>query len=501
MTPQILRAYLAGMMHETNSFSPIPTGTSSFAAGTVESASGRYVASETVDTLGYGHLARQCLDAGFDLWAGVFTHAKPSAPMAAPVHHQFVTRMLEDLQRAMPVDMVFLVLHGAQLAQGCHSVEADLVSRVRYLVGPDVPIGVLLDLHANIAPALLSDSTLVVACLEYPHTDYAERSAHLFRCMERLARGELRPVVHAWRMPILGLFRTTQGPMRSFVEALRGAESEPGIHSISAFHGFPFGDTPHTGATLVVACDAHCTSAMAVGASLAQAYVDAALGAEIPSLGVEQVLDEALASRDVPVVIGDSGDNPGGGAAGDSTHFLRALLRRGVTNAAIGMLWDPAVVAFAHSAGVGARIALRLGGKVSQLSGDPVDVVAEVTALKEDAAQAWFAQGEPKAWLGRSAALRINGITVVVNSERQQVFDPRCFSLHGIDITACQLVVVKGSTHFANGFAPLAGSILYCDSPGSVSMDLRKLPYQLIGRPIYPLDQDFMPTPSVIPLP
>jgi microcystin degradation protein MlrC len=361
-----------------------------------------------------------------------------------------------------------------------------------------VPIGVLLDLHANIAPALLATATVVVACLEYPHTDYADRSAHLFGLMERCTRERLKPQVHAWRIPVLGIFPTTQGPMQKFVESLRRVQGSPGILSASAFHGFPFGDTADTGATLVLTSEGGCTSAIEVGASLAQAYLEAAMTADVPRLGIDQALDEAMASSAAPVVIADSGDNPGGGAAGDSTYLLRALLERGIRHAAVGMLWDPVVVAFAHGAGVGARIRLRVGGKVSSLSGGPLDIVAEVTALRDDATQAWFAQGEPKAWLGQSAALRIDGIDVVVNSERQQVFDPRCFSAHGIDITAYKIVVVKGSTHFANGFAPLAGRIIYCDSPGSVSMDLRGLTYQHICRPIHPLDEAFRPVPRIL---
>ena len=136
---------------------------------------------------------------------------------------------------------------------------------------------------------------------------------------------------------------------------------------------------------------------------------------------------------------------------------------------------------------------MRIGGKVSALSGRPLDVEAEVIALRDDARQAIFAQGEPKAALGRSAALRVAGIEIVLNSERQQVFDPRCFSEHGIDVRAKRLVVVKSSTHFANGFAPLASRIVYCSSPGSVSFDARLFDFRHLPRPTYPLDAGFMP--------
>jgi microcystin degradation protein MlrC len=137
-------------------------------------------------------------------------------------------------------------------------------------------------------------------------------------------------------------------------------------------------------------------------------------------------------------------------------------------------------------------------------SGSPVDVLAEVRSVRTDAKQAWFAQGEPKATLGRSAALRVataNGpIDIVINSERQQVFDPRCFTEHGITLADKRLVVVKGSTHFQNGFAPLASKVVLADTPGSVSLDLAKMPFERVKRPLYPLDAGFVPTPQRLTL-
>lgn len=187
-------------------------------------------------------------------------------------------------------------------------------------------------------------------------------------------------------------------------------------------------------------------------------------------------------------MIADRCDNPGGGAAGDSTFLLRELLACGADRLALGMVWDPVAVDFAHRAGMGARLALRLGGKVGPRSGDPLDVEAEVVALRDDAHQAAFAQGEPRLPLGRSARLRIGGVDVVVNTERQQVFDPRVFTTHDIDPATCRIMVVKSTTHFRNGFAPLAGAIIDCETPGSVTTDPTLLAYRHLPRPMAPID-------------
>lgn len=499
MTRRPPRAFVAGWMHETNTFSPIPTSRESFQAASYRPEPGVFAPPAHIDTLGYGHLARLCQQAGIELHAGLFAHTGPSAAMGARDHAAMRAEILVGLQRAMPVDQVYLFMHGAQIAQGCDDVEGDLLAAVRAVVGPGVPVAVLLDLHANITPAMLRHASFCVGCLEYPHTDYEDRARHVFGLVQRLRDGQIRPHTQAWRIPLVGIYRTIDGPMKAFVERLRAAHAAPGLLSASAFHGFPLGDTPHTGAMLVLVSDGESPATTALGSTLAQDFIDTVLRIPAPP-GMDAALDDALAGDEGPVVLADSGDNPGGGAAGDSTFVLEALLQRGVRNAAFGLLWDPVAADFAHRAGEGATLELRLGGKVSALSGRPLDVRAEVLCVRDDARQAWFAQGEPRARLGRSAALRVQGVDVIVNSERQQVFDPRCFTEHGVDPAARRLVVVKGSTHFVNGFAPLARRIVYCASPGSLSLDPSLFDYRRIRRPLYPLDPGYTPVaePMVI---
>ena len=493
------RAFVAGLVHETNSFSPIPTNMQSFAAETVHGAGAPYQ-SVDIDTMGYGQFATLCGIHGIEVRAGLYALAAPSAPLLARDHSAFREEILDDLRRAMPVDRVFLFMHGAQIAQGCDDVEGDLVEAVRTVVGPQVPIALELDLHGNLTARMIANATFVVACLEYPHTDYPERTQHVYTLLDRAVRGEVLPVSLAWRIPLLGIFRTTEGPMQSFVEKLRLSQTEPGMLSISAFHGFPLGDTVHTSASLIVTVDhGHVADAKAIGDLLCEAFIDAALNAPKPR-SVDGSFEEALACDRLPVVMADSGDNPGGGCAGDSTWLLQELLQRRVDRSAFGILWDPVAVDFAHRAGAGAHLRLRIGGKVSEMSGPPLDVDVEVMCVRSDVCQARFGQGEPMDPIGRSAWLRVQGVEVIIASERTQVWEPRCFTEHGINLSALRLVVVKSSTHFVNGFKGVAGHVVFCDSPGSLCLDPKKIPYRYLHRPIYPLDSGFMPVATPINL-
>jgi microcystin degradation protein MlrC len=163
------------------------------------------------------------------------------------------------------------------------------------------------------------------------------------------------------------------------------------------------------------------------------------------------------------------------------------LLERGIRNATIGLLWDPVAVRIAFSAGEGARIPMRIGGKLGPTSGDPVDVEATVLHLRTDAAQPHIADGYPVA-LGRTAVIEAQGIEIVLNEIRQQPFHPGAFASAGADPWSKRIVVVKSSFHFYAGFADRAAAIVYCDAPGALNSDASKRPYRFLKRPIWPLD-------------
>jgi microcystin degradation protein MlrC len=149
-------------------------------------------------------------------------------------------------------------------------------------------------------------------------------------------------------------------------------------------------------------------------------------------------------------------------------------------------MWDPGAVRVAEAAGVGARIALRLGGKTGPGSGDPLDVEADVLSVVRNAEQIAFGAPSP---LGTAVALQVEGVTVIANTQRDQVHDPACFSALGVDPRAKKLLVVKSAQHFHAAFAPLAAAILYAEGPGTVATDLSSLPFQHIARPQWPLDK------------
>ncbi|MEI7465414.1 MAG: MlrC C-terminal domain-containing protein [Burkholderiales bacterium] len=184
-----------------------------------------------------------------------------------------------------------------------------------------------------------------------------------------------------------------------------------------------------------------------------------------------------------PLILVDADDNPGAGAAGDSTEVLRLLLDRGVTEVCAGPLWDPIAVRFCFEAGVGARPQLRVGGKVGPDSGWPLDLQVEVLALRRGHHQRIGGVDAP---LGDAAAVRFDGITLLLVSVRDQAYHPSLFGGLGIDCAVQRFIVLKSSQQFRLGFDAITERIFMLRRPSRGAPGLRH-----VQRPIWPLDEDF----------
>src|SRR3954465_4442074 len=213
-----MRIYIAGVQHESSSFSPIPTSFRSFERWDWSSDK-----PFECDGFGYGEACRLAEAERMEVVAGPFFNAEPSSPATPSAWRQLSEHILGGLLDAVPVDNVFLCLHGAQMSDGIDDCEGALVAAARAILGPSVPIGVLLDLHANVTAEMCTNADLTVSCREYPHIDYAERAAEMLPVLTAIA-GALRPPTGPRRIPASGVCPTPEEPMKSFVERIRAAQ-------------------------------------------------------------------------------------------------------------------------------------------------------------------------------------------------------------------------------------------------------------------------------------
>jgi microcystin degradation protein MlrC len=378
-------------------------------------------------------------------------------------------------------------------------LESAVLEAVREVVGPQMPIAVTLDLHGNATPRMAELATGLFSVHEYPHTDMYERGQDAVEFLVRVLRGEIRPATVVEVLPLLAVPAPAGlEPVRSINALCHRWEAEPGMIACALMHGFPYSDIPEAGVAVVAVAEHDPELARRAARAVAQEAWDRREGFvrryPLPAEAVAEAL--AAAGDHAPVVINETSDNPGGGAPGDGTHLLRAMLESGVTESAFGMLYDPEVAEAAHQAGVGATLQVRLGGKHDRMHGDPLDLEVYVKSLADGKFMLTALARGVQADYGRTARLTCGGMDIIVASRRGQVLDPGPFLLHGIDVRTCRIVGLKSSAHFRAGYEELAARIITTDPPGLCSSNLAHFKFQNVRRPIYPLDQDAVYRPS-----
>lgn len=474
-----MRVFVASIATETNTFVSIPTGLDAFGGEAIFLAPPGQIARESNPYL-------DCLNAlaaaeGHVIVPGLAVEAQPRGITVGAVYERLRDHLLGQLLAAQPVDAVILALHGAMVADGYPDCEGDIIARVREIVGPQVAIGVELDLHCHLTEQMRSNADVIVTYKEYPHTDVIDRLREVWRLTIDTAEGRIRPLMAIADCRMVGFWHTSREPMIGFVARMKALEGKDGILSVSFGHGFPYGDTADSGARTLVVGDARMDpegrKAREVADMLSREIRTMREETRLRMLSLDEALDRlAQASPGRPLVLADNADNPGGGAPGDSTFILRALRERGIGNVVIGGFYDIGAIQTCREAGIGARFDLRIGGKIGPSSGDPIDLPVTVRAIRDSHKQSaldFVLDCGPSAWVSTD-----DGIDILLISIRQQVLARDIFTGIGISLEDRRAIVVKSSQHFHADLAPIATEVLYVDTPGQNRLDFERLDYR-----------------------
>ncbi len=482
-----MRLFTAALATETNTFSPIAIDKRAFEAS-LHAKPGQHPVTPTLCTAPITVGREVCAREGWTLIEGTASWADPAGLVAQATYEELRDEIIGQLHAAMPVDGVVLGLHGAMVAQGYDDPEGDLLTRIRAIVGPDVLVCAELDPHSHLTAMRAEAADFFVYFKEFPHTDFVERARDLWAIAVRALRKEIKPVMSVFDCRMIDVFPTSKQPMRGFVDNLVALEkSEPGLLSLSVVHGFMAGDVPEMGTRLVAVTD----NQPEMGAALAE-KLGRALYAMRGTFMVSQVdektaVEAAIAAPKGPVVIADVWDNPGGGTAGDATIILDELIARGVTDVAVGTIWDPIAVQICFAAGEGAVIPLRFGAKSAPMTGNPIDKQVTVKRLVRDAQMKF---GDSFAPFGDAAWIHFDGIDVILNSTRAQSFDPSLFSALGIAPTSRKVLLIKSTNHFYDSFSKIASEIVYCSAGKPYPNRPAETDYRKARRDIWPMVED-----------
>lgn len=493
------RVLIAQFMHETNTFSKLPTTLDDYRRRWLiegEAMVPRFTG--TRNEIG-GYIDSADKYGWEPVWAGA-ANATPSGKLTKETWETIRDMIVGAARKAGRLDGICLSLHGAMVTETEEDAEGALLEMLRGVVGPDVPIAATLDLHANATVRMATNANALVSYRTYPHIDGYERAVQAAALVQEAMEGRKKPrclLVQPAMLEGADHGRTTQpGLMRDLLAKADTFEKEPGINVVSIQAGFTWADIPYTGPSVAVS---HEPAAEARARAIAAALVEEIWKRRDESSSDYRPIADAIAAAKAgagggagkkgPLVIADGTDNPGGGGYNDTTPVLQALIDAGIDNVAFGTIFDPGTVQQAMKAGVGAEIEVGLGGHTDASMGAPVKAKAVVKMLSDGL----FRNDGPmnagvETAMGPTAVLRIGGIDVVTISNRIQTIDLQVFLSQGIDPATKDVVVVKSVQHFRAAYAPIAREVVLVDSGGICSPDISRLKFTRLRRPIWPLD-------------
>lgn len=491
-----MRIAVASFSHETCTFCPKPTSIDDFEAGGIHYGEDVLDASRGIPNYINGFIKASQEHKDVEL-IGIISASRSRGGssgswLTKECYDKYSNGISEGIKKAGKIDGVLLALHGAMAAKDCLKPEADVVRKARSVVGPNVPIMVTLDLHANEDHELTDAADGVFIIKTYPHIDSEEIGYEAAKCLIRTIRGEFLPTMAIAKPGVLtpSVYQWTgESPGKDIMDKARKWEEDPDCYSVSVAFGFAYADVPDAGATVIAITNNNLELAEKIVKDISEFIWDVRetfAGRTLPKTeeGVKKAIKYANSGK-IPVIIADHSDR-----TGDGTHILEELIRQDADNFCIATLTDErAIKMIQNKATVGDLVTVSVGGFASCWSGKPV----ELTGILEYLDECEYVNNSP---MSKGATKKI-GTTVllafgknnhiIVTPTLHQVLDDALFPAIGLRINDINIVAIKSRVHFRAFYDKAAGSVVVIDAPGLGPADLTQHSYTNLPEDIYPV--------------
>jgi len=411
-------------------------------------------------------------------------------PVATAAYAYLRDEILEGARRsAADVDGAILALHGAMLTEDLDDPEGDLLMRLRQILGPDKPIVCSLDLHAHVTDLMVQHATAFVAYHTHPHVDIYDTGYRAMKLFGRILRGEVRPVMAHRKLKMIAppeQHNTGRPPMGPIMERVKTVERAPRMLAAAIFPVQPQLDIPNLGWSVIAVSNGDPALARSTADEIAEMAWQCRRDFLRDRTPIPDALRIARQTPGGPIVLADASDGTAGGAEGDSTVLLQALLESPVSGTCLLLITDPEAVTRCAAVGVGKEISLEVGGKLTPAFFRPVRVTGTVRTLSDGRFQ--MKLPPIPANRGLTAVLQVGEIFIVLSEKPVYTWDEECYRSVGLFPREAKLVQVKSPSGFRPTYEPFAKAIIDIDAPGPADSTLTRLPYKRVTRPLFPLD-------------
>jgi microcystin degradation protein MlrC len=490
------RVFIAGIFHETHSFSGDTTGLNGFVIHRGAEILARRGDASQVD--GFLSVAER---EGWEVVPSVIYTGGASGTVDHAVFEQFWSEVKPALDKALAqgLDAIHLSLHGAMVTSGSEDPEGELMLRIRATPGAvKLPIYCVGDLHATLTPKMGNFSDCMIFYRECPHTDAFDSAVLSSELLARCLKTGVKPKHFVLVTPIVWPptgTGTRDGPMRALEDAARRMEKTiPGVLAVNIVGGYAFSDVPHAGVAFSIITEGDAGAAQAGLRELAQIAWNLREGGIPKQHDLDQVVRDFKPGGKGPVLLVEPADNIGGGAPGDGTDVMRALLKYDVPGAGVAIADAQSVAALADVP-IGGRKILDIGGKGSPLDPGPVTLEVELISRSDGVFELEDKHSHLVGSLGKiinmgpSAVVRHRGLTILLTSKKLPPFDLGQWRSQGINPEELSMIGIKAAVGHRIAYGKIAAGEYTVNTSGPCTSDITRLRYTRLRRPVFPLDR------------
>ena len=402
----------------------------------------------------------------------------------------FEAELINWLSNNLPVDGIYLSMHGAAASEFIDDFEGYLLTIVRNLISDSIPIVVSFDHHANITKLIIDQVDALIGYQTQPHDPF-ETGYRSGKMIIPIINKEVKPTLAWQKIPMTApadLGSTSEWPMKEWFDLAREIEEHPGVISVSNFPSQPWLDVPELGWSVVVITDHNLELAQQKAAELAnKAWEIKDEFWKVRRIPLDEAIRRAVEAKVGPIILCDASDSVLSGVPGDGTRLLQEMLRQKIECTALLPIVDPDVVSEAIKAGVGKTIRVSIGGKLDKTFNTPVEIKGIVSGIVEEGLN--YPIGK---WgfsdMGRTVILEVGSIILLVSEFRGiGGTHPDIYRRFGIEPAEAKIIIVKTYFHYQN-YSSMLKDAYMVDCPGLSGWDLRTFEWKKIPRPIYPID-------------
>ncbi|MFX0092009.1 MAG: M81 family metallopeptidase [Candidatus Hodarchaeota archaeon] len=474
-----MRIAIGAMMHETNTFTKIPTSITHFWTAKGEKI---FTKAKWQGRNSSQGIIKQLLDEEYEIIPTFFARAIPSGVVERSTYDIIKNGIIDGICREEKLDGICLALHGSMYVEGLDDPEGDLLETIRSKIGSDIPITCALDMHATVTDKMVEHTDGFAAYKTAPHLDEYETGIRAAKLLTKILKTKKRLCMCFTRIPMLlsgEQSETDTPPMKGLIELLEKTEKKAEILDASYVLGFPWADSPHMGIGAITVGWIDSEAEVQISSfDLAKAFWEKRSEFQFTTEAYQtnKAINIALDDPGRPIIISDSGDNPTAGASQNMVQVLKYLLEQKLKSVLISAIADPKAYKRCFEVGSNRYIDLKIG-KILPTQPSPLLLkqafVEKITTYND----------------ARIAIVSKDGINVIISDKRLALHKPSLIKDLGFNPSDFKIIIIKCGYQGPEYKAIAARSILAL-TPGDTAPILTELNYLKVPRPIYPLDTD-----------